>query len=134
MLLVGFAGIAVTVQRLLAHHIRQALGSLAIDYKILSLQPDCKLPGSVERGLIILFIKQTQNGQILFIFTAGFEIQSAAMKSQQSALSYDTQRTVFVINHGTTVTNRLCYKFFFKKSFSTFNCPIWAYSFSVCFS
>ena len=124
MLLVRFAGMAVTVQRLPAHQIHQTLGSLAVDYKILFLQPDCKLPGSVERGLIILFIKQTQNGQILLRFTARFKIQSTPVKAQQPVLSHYTQRTMFAINHGTTLVNRLCYKFFFKKSFSTFNCPI----------
>src|SRR5690625_3546577 len=66
--------------------------------------------------------------QILLRFTHSFVIHRTARHTQQLTLPANAQRLSGIYQSFSLVHSPVFFKLFFKKSFSTFSCPIWAYS------
>src|SRR5690554_2372742 len=126
-----FRQVLARIDRLNAHLTQQSSDSL--DIVPVAVFAQFVLHAQYSQGRILdkTHIHEPHEFQIGRTLSSPFEVGGTARNVQQLALATHTQPVCFVNELATLLHSPVFRKLFFKKSFSTFSCPIWEKSWST---
>src|SRR5918994_136607 len=122
------AGVGTLVDGHQSHQPHQALFPLAVDGKALGSQPGRHAARPIEGPRQVLAVDQLHQPEIVRADRSRTAVDRCPADLQQLALAADGQGGMRAVDHRATLGPAYLPSLRAKKSFSTFNWPIWRYS------